>query len=530
MKIKINKKDSKEEKKRKELMRKNLCRTLNQKGDYIQSKKNLKTGEGGLVKARNERKKEKKKKKTKQNQLNIVTCANCYAVITKKYFYSHHSKFCFKKADEPVTTKSFTDDNNFYNEVLVPMRNNVGASIMSNKLLYKFGLHLWDLAGYEKPGVVRAKLRDGNEIEIMLAENLNINLTAAITSKKYVLNIIDVIKKHCDFRKKEGRFATFENASKALRFCRLIEEISKFTERMVAREEDEKKLKDVQFFIEDFNDEAEKKIKNFATLTLQRNRYNNKKKKILPNTEEIIKVDKNIEEDISKIYKDLKKNPTDYDLFRKLLEKTLASLTIFNRARGGAVQYLTIKEFEEARNNNIKPSNDLIKTFNDTDKLLIKNFLAVEVEGKCRKPCQILIPKKEEKIINFLINNRCFSEVNPNNIYIFPAGKNSLNPIRGTDSIRINRNDNSKITATNLRKQIATNSQLLNMTNNENDVMAAKLGHNLTTFKTWYRQNEISLIKTQAGKVLMLAKKGKISDHAHEKLKDISLQEEGKQK
>lgn len=58
---------------------------------------------------------------------------------------------CFREKDK-IFTKNFEEsDNGFYNEALQPLRNKAGENIINNFILDKFGMHLWETYGFEKP-------------------------------------------------------------------------------------------------------------------------------------------------------------------------------------------------------------------------------------------------------------------------------------------------------------------------------------------------------------------------------------------
>lgn len=122
----------------------------------------------------------------------------------------------------------------------------------------------------------------------------------------------------------------------------------------------------------------------------------------------------------------------------------------------------------------------------ETDKLLLNNFLMVEVEGKCHNVVPILVSTNIQKGIKCLIEHRISAKINPPNSFIFAAGKNSLKSIRGPDAIRQARQKiplqkPNTITATQLRKHIATASQCIDMTENQQDSLATHMGHDIKT-------------------------------------------------
>ena len=117
---------------------------------------------------------------------------------------------------------------------------------------------------------------------------------------------------------------------------------------------------------------------------------------------------------------------------------------------------------------------------------------------------------------------------------MFPVlGTGSLKNIRGPDAIRkhvklCHLKCPEAIYSTNLRKHVATLSQLLNLQNNELEMLARFMGHDITIHREYYRLPEDTLQLAKCSKVMLLMEKGLIGNCAGKTLSEIEINLGGK--
>lgn len=80
------------------------------------------------------------------------------------------------------------------------------------------------------------------------------------------------------------------------------------------------------------------------------------------------------------------------------------------------------------------------------------------------------------------------------------------------------------ITSTNLRKYVATVSQLIDMDHNELGWLATHLGHDIQIHKQFYRMQESTLEMAVVGNLLMAIDEGRAHQFKGKNLRDITLQ------
>lgn len=81
------------------------------------------------------------------------------------------------------------------------------------------------------------------------------------------------------------------------------------------------------------------------------------------------------------------------------------------------------------------------------------------------------------------------------------------------------------LTSTNLRKHVATMSQLLNLSHNDMEQLATYMGHSLDIYKEYYRLPENTLQVAKVRKLLLLIERGKVNCIDSSTLEKIKLDE-----
>ena len=117
-------------------------------------------------------------------------------------------------------------------------------------------------------------------------------------------------------------------------------------------------------------------------------------------------------------------------------------------------------------------------------------------------------------MIDLLIAKRKEVGVPDKNNHIFASITSKLmKSIRGNDALRwavlsCKLVQPETVTATNLRKHIATLSQLLDLSENDLDMLATFLGHNINIHREYYRLPDKTLQIARCSKVLMMMEDG----------------------
>ncbi|KAJ8933287.1 hypothetical protein NQ314_014115 [Rhamnusium bicolor] len=118
------------------------------------------------------------------------------------------------------------------------------------------------------------------------------------------------------------------------------------------------------------------------------------KPKLLPVTEDIIKLVKLVENKSEEAYKILTVTK-DSNAYRILSETVLVATILHNRKRVGDVQYLEWKSFrEQFESNNTVLQTEIANSLTENERILTQNYRRIVSIGKGSRPVTILIPKK----------------------------------------------------------------------------------------------------------------------------------------
>ena len=116
----------------------------------------------------------------------------------------------------------------------------------------------------------------------------------------------------------------------------------------------------------------------------------------------------------------------------------------------------------------------------------------MEIVGKRQRKVPVNLTKDVKAAINALNKRRTEGEVCESNKYVFAVNDGrSENPLRGPDAMKkickkLDLKEPELIKSTNLRKYIATVSQIVDMNESEMGWLANHLGHDIHVHKEFY--------------------------------------------
>jgi hypothetical protein len=153
----------------------------------------------------------------------------------------------------------------------------------------------------------------------------------------------------------------------------------------------------------------------------------------------------------------------------------------------------------------------------------------VEIVGKNRRKVPVILTKDVKNAIIVLNSTRKEAEVSQYNKHVFAVndGK-SVNPLRGHDvlkssckKVKLERPD--LIRSGNLRKYVATVSQLVDMNESEMGWLANHLGHDIHVHKEYYRLPQSTLEMAVVGNLLMAVDEGRAHQFKGRNPREITL-------
>lgn len=250
-----------------------------------------------------------------------------------------------------------------------------------------------------------------------------------------------------------------------------------------------------------------------ASQSVQRAKMN--MPKLLPSLADVEKVNNVIQKDLQ-----IESYPT-------LAKATLASITIFNRKRGGEVQRMKCTDFAKSKKSLSAPEEEILAELTNTEKKLVHKLQRVEIRGKFNRPVPILLTPMMVQSIEKLLSFRTLLGINSDYLFVTPAG---LKPYRGPAvlkeyAMKAAVTDPSLFTATALRKQLATLSQAMEVSKLNQDQLAAFLGHDIRVHRSVYRQPLEVMQKAKVASILFKVNKGiQITDDCCDALEEAELE------
>lgn len=172
----------------------------------------------------------------------------------------------------------------------------------------------------------------------------------------------------------------------------------------------------------------------------------------------------------------------DQHTYKLLVQSTLSLVILFNRRRIGDVQFLKIDDYHRVTQTNYT---DFENALSETEKLLTKRYKRILNSGKGSRAVVILLPEILENFINIMLENRN-KYLSSDNNYVFAIPGSKIKWGKGDVAIRtlakiIKLENPENISSNKLRKQIATVTQILNLTKDEAKQFSNFMGHTQKT-------------------------------------------------
>ena len=153
----------------------------------------------------------------------------------------------------------------------------------------------------------------------------------------------------------------------------------------------------------------------------------------------------------------------------------------------------------------------------------------VYVRGKRGRKVPVLMTGEVVQAINVLIKTRSVVGVSRENKYIFAAPtRGSKKYLRGPDCLsaivkQVDLKNPAAVKSTELRKYIATVSQIIDLNSSELDWLARHMGHDIAVHREYYRLQESTLELAKVSKLLLAVDEGHASKWQGKKLSEIQL-------
>ena len=472
-------------------------------------------------------------------------CETCFAYILRNDLWRHRCPLEEEKSEEQVTKKRKAVScklllpppkgmSQNLHEVTHAMRaDDITRIAKSDNLIIVFGEKLCQKLGHNKfqYNYIRCKLREMGRFLLQLREdskNPNGKLEDYICPDQFRL-LVSSARKVSGFDE-EGH--TYSTPSLALKLGHSIRKCARILQGRSIELDQEEKKKKCKSFLQLMDINWLEEMSSNALRTLYDAKRN--KVKLLPLADDVRLLSAYLKQKGKTAYECLQKNQNEgtelTSQWGMLRDIVLTRLILFNRRRQGEVSQLSIEDFQKIHT--AGKEGFVMEGLTKLEQKLCQHFYRLEVRGKRGNTVPILINSETKKWLDMLMVTRTHVVSAPDNKYVFArCHYGSLEYARGSDCLReISKECGAKepelLRSTKLRKQIATMSQVLNLKDNELDVLARFLGHDIRVHREYYRLPDQTLQVAKVTKLLLAMEKGGEGMQLGQRLDDINIHED----
>ncbi|KAI7790437.1 hypothetical protein IRJ41_024412 [Triplophysa rosa] len=396
-------------------------------------------------------------------------------------------------------------------------KDDVSTAIRNDHYLMQFAQSLFNKHGSDrsKHEYIRQKVRELGRLLVTLRHTTRIhNMEEAVKPGNFFI-LTSAVKRVSGF---DPENSTFKAPSLALKIGHSLRKISDLIMCRALMEEDQEVIDSIRRFHTLHETKWSELVSHSALSNLSEAKYN--KSNRLPLAKDVQKLQLYLGQQVELTKEKLADNPTA-GTYAALAKVTLCQVILFNRRREGEVARMTVKNFEDR---DMSQLNDDISTgLTEVEKRLCKQFARVELRGKKGRKVAVILTSDMTANLSLLISKRKECGVTENNNYLFaiPCSDGHYRGQFGQFADACGAEDPQNLRSTNLRKQIATISQVMNLKDNELDQLADFLGHDIRVHREYYRLPQSTIQLAKISKLLMAMEKGSVKDIQGKSLDEI---------
>ena len=472
-----------------------------------------------------------------------IPCTMCYGYFSKRELWKHKCSINNKNKHATVAggrnllpLPPYVDEN--VKEILNTMRqDSINRIIKSDRIIVEFMRRAYHAKGghqMHKKAEIRNNARELgrflSEVRIVKKED-SCTILDIIDPKEYE-NVLSAIRRLTQYDSVLQRFSTPELARKIglhLKTCGVIAQgfaIERNDNIMREKSESFLKLHELKFFVE-IGAEAKRFL----------NTEKRRKPKLLPLSQDIVKLTAYLREKSMKDMENLKNNELPREERIKawigLQKTTLCQLIIFNRRREGEVSRMELKDYNSKKD--ADENSEIESSLNTIEQNLCKILTRVEIQGKNSNNVPVLLTPHVKESIDTLLKYRKYVGVSEGNNYLFASClRQARSHYRGSHCLKIFSEECGAanpelLRSTKLRKHVATLSQILNLQENELESLARFMGHDIKIHRDYYRMPDAIHQKAKLSKIFLSLEKGKlVSENFGKSLDELEVSLESK--
>ncbi|XP_016118944.1 uncharacterized protein [Sinocyclocheilus grahami] len=507
--------------------RKQLLENLRNRGNFKHNNNVLKKGEGTL------KVKRRAVKRTGLIHNNYEYCLHCKGMFVRQELWRHMRRCKCKPAKKHAATEgrerilgiagvaksAFSgkiDDGLM--KLLSHMNEDEIARVVRNDFgLLQFAQSQYNRHGFQKTKheYIRQKVRELGRFLLTLRKKCpSATLEDAMNPANF-MSVIQAVKETAGFHKSTH---SYQSPSLALKIGHSLLKVSEILHCHALIGEDAELAHSAQSFQKLYKTKWSECISHTALCTISDAKYNKPTK--LPLTQDIEKLNSYLQRSAESAFQELGQKTSEHN-YTCLAKLTLTRIILFNRRRAGEVSKMPLKNFLQ-RDESYAFEELGLSAY---EKRLCKYFRRVELKGKRGRKVAVLLTPDITKALELLAEKRKECGVPHDNEFLFAIPK-CTSYYRGHDCLKrfaaeCGATHPQYLRSTQLRKQVATTSQILNLKNNEMDQLADFLGHNINVHREYYRLPDATVQVAKISKLLLALEQGKLPELRGKTLDEI---------
>ncbi|KAL4718947.1 hypothetical protein ACJJTC_005242 [Scirpophaga incertulas] len=208
-----------------------------------------------------------------------------------------------------------------------------------------------------------------------------------------------------------------------------------------------------------------------------------------------------------------------------MVESIYCRILLLNRRRPGELQRVLLNTYRESSNPQ-SHYEEFDKTLSKSEQILLRKFKRLVIRGKRNRGVPVLLSEDVQADIDLLLSIRG-KYIPEENLYLFArpgysttmCGYKVLNKMAKECGAKYP----DAISATRLRKHLATLTQILSMTENDLEQLSTFMGHTSGIHKKSYRLPDDVYQTAKMSKLLLLMEDGKANQFKGKSLEEIDL-------
>ncbi|XP_034747424.1 uncharacterized protein LOC117956459 isoform X1 [Etheostoma cragini] len=513
--------------------RKILLEKMRNKGNFKHNTAVLQDGTGTL--------KVKRKPKGQTLAGHFIHCMYCQGMYIRKELWRHVRRCPFKPENEDVDDKpgrtkvlglAVALESTFSQQILggvwkllsVMKQDEVSSVVRNDQCLIQFAHSLYNKHGQDptKYEYMRQKLREVGRLLLCLRTEFSVhNLEEAVKPANFQ-RVVQAVKKVSGFDEEKDLYQT---PSLALKLGHTLQKIADIIHCRALMAEDEELIRNTDTFKQLYASTWSELVPHRALKTPQDAKYN--KPSTLPFTKDVQILHQYLKKAAESAFCSLKEEATTQN-YGRLAQLTLAQIIVFNRRRAGEISQMSLRSFYER--DNTKLHEDVAMGLSMTEQKLCSYFSRVDITGKMGRKVSVLLTPRVVDALFLLASRRTECGVCATNVFLF-ARPASMSHYKGQDCLRVHASQCGAkhpgyLRSAQLRKHVATLSQVLHLKTNELEQVADFLGHDIRVHPDFYRLPVPTTHLAKISKLLLSMEKGNLSSMQGRSLDEIEIEDE----